>query len=223
MPLSPSDEGTFTVGIEACLAVGPSTLCAENPVANFAVTDPAPKPRRVVVERERCNACHDDLAFHSLDARQSTSYCVMCHHAAAVRNAPLAEASSAEAPPMAFKELIHGLHAEVAYPSPRSHCSTCHADGTTALPLPSGLLPTRSETRACTEPPDADTNSTCATFSTTTHLVPPVSSACAHCHSSMAAQAHAALNSTPSGAEACAVCHGAGRSADLAEAHRSTP
>jgi predicted CXXCH cytochrome family protein len=52
---------------------------------------------------------------------------------------------------------------------------------------------------------------------------PPVTGACTSCHGSAAAQAHAAVNTTSNGAEACAVCHAAGRSVGIDSVHAMIP
>ena len=43
--------------------------------------------------------------------------------------------------------------------------------------------------------------------------------ACASCHDTTPALAHIDANTAPSGAEACAVCHGIGKDNDVRSAH----
>ena len=98
----------------------------------------------------------------------------------------------------------------VRFPGDLRDCETCHAPGTQFLPLPSGLLPTlQTIVSGGTEQVVGD--------------VPPVTSACTSCHDSDAAAAHAETNTTGSGAEACAVCHGEGSVEAVSVVHAFTP
>jgi hypothetical protein len=51
------------------------------------------------------------------------------------------------------------------------------------------------------------------------HEVHATAAACIGCHDAEATQAHAELNTTAIGVEACAVCHGAGSGYAIDEAH----
>ena len=78
-PMPASATGTYAVGMEAYTQPTGSTnrYAALNPVAYVAVTDPAPVPRREVVDRTKCNSCHYDLSEHG-GIRKSPEYCVLC-------------------------------------------------------------------------------------------------------------------------------------------------
>ncbi|MBL8956802.1 MAG: hypothetical protein JNK82_38870, partial [Myxococcaceae bacterium] len=114
-------------------------------------------------------------------------------------------------------------------PSPLNHCTKCHTATGWGLPLSDGQLPSRSDTRTCGPNPDGGTNAlangTCvaAAVVSASSFVPPATAACTACHGSLAAQAHALLNTTSTGLEACAVCHAAGRSAGVDSAHAMGP
>lgn len=116
----------------------------------------------------------------------------------------------------------------VRFPRPVSDCSSCHTDTGAELPLAQNLLPTLTESLVCTEDPDADTDQLCgltarASRTATEFRTAPESAACTSCHDSPSAIAHAELNTTASGVEACATCHGAGAAFDAAIAHAPAP
>jgi OmcA/MtrC family decaheme c-type cytochrome len=104
----------------------------------------------------------------------------------------------------------------VRFPRPLTDCEACHKDTTWRLPVTPGQLPTMMQTRTCLEDPDADADFLCgntlaggwAILSTT--YLPPTTSVCTSCHDADHVMAHAQLNTTSSGAEACATCHGPG-------------
>ena len=115
---------------------------------------------------------------------------------------------------------------EVRYPGIQGDCNACHMAGTWALPLPAGLAPTHEQVRTCAEDPAADADSLCATRSwvvSSTITYAPAAKACLGCHDSTDARAHAEVNTTLLGAEACTVCHGPGANDDVARVHPILP
>jgi OmcA/MtrC family decaheme c-type cytochrome len=112
--------------------------------------------------------------------------------------------------------------AETRYPRSRAECAACHAPGTFGLPLAAGVLPSTAAELTCSEPADSDADAFCTNpFWTITALLrmPPTTAVCTGCHDSSAAVAHAQVNTTATGQEACATCHGPGKDHDVAKVH----
>ncbi len=221
--------GTYAVGMEGYIMESiagvddPVRVAAFNPVIYVALDGGDPDPRRQVVDRGLCNACHNDLALHG-GLRKNTEYCVMCHNPMGTDEAQ----RPAEAlPPQTihYKVLIHRIHtgaelqesqpyiiygfnnsvhdfSDVVFPGNRADCATCHVTDSYLLPLPRTVQPT-----IVTQGGE--------TVSSTL----PIVSACTACHDTQAARGHAALETTTEGLETCQVCHGSGREFDVAIVH----
>jgi len=66
-------------------SANPNFLTVKRNADNTAavVTDPvelATQSRRTVVEFSKCNACHEDIGFHSNRGRKGPDYCATCHN-----------------------------------------------------------------------------------------------------------------------------------------------
>jgi OmcA/MtrC family decaheme c-type cytochrome len=195
-----------------------------NPVA-YASTDGSPAvPRRTSVTTAQCNVCHDSLALHG-GQRKNTAECVMCHNPTK-GDEDRRPANAGPPESVSFQRLIHRIHTgeeltqdftvigfggsvnrfnEVRYPGDRRNCAKCHTAGSFTLPLQTGLASV----------------TTLRDFFTPQG---PATSACLGCHDGRDAAAHAYLNTTLFGgtgtpAEACATCHGAGKDWDVAREH----
>jgi hypothetical protein len=111
---------------------------------------------------------------------------------------------------------------EVRYPRPRTDCAACHLDGTWRLPAAAGRAPSILQELTCTEDPAADTDSYCTSpfwNVTQTYRLPPETSVCTSCHDAGYVLAHATVNTTVLGVEACATCHGPGAAVDVDVVH----
>jgi hypothetical protein len=142
-----------------------------------------------VVGAAACNACHDEISAHGGN-RRGFQACIQCHGAAGTEHtqayqeqAPL----SSPAISVEFRNSLHSAHADVfpSLPGGVQNCTACHGEGNTAWfevaerVHPEQSVPTRAYYIACSS-----------------------------CHDSSAAVAHMEVNTSPSGAESCALCHG---------------
>ncbi|HEX7394471.1 MAG TPA: OmcA/MtrC family decaheme c-type cytochrome [Anaerolineaceae bacterium] len=226
----PADaKGTYAVGMEGYVmetiqgVKDPVRDAGYNPVAYVALDGGKADPRRLVVDRDKCDSCHKNLAVHGGN-RQNTEYCVLCHNPATsdIANRP---ADQGAAQSISFRVMIHGIHSgatleqqpftvwgkgttpanfsDVVFPGDLAACQTCHKAGTNALPLAKGVQPT--------------------TFSkdgkTVISSTLPIRSVCSSCHDSKDAQGHYELMTTTSGIETCNVCHAAGAEFDVNKVH----
>lgn len=228
-PLLATDTGSFRLGLEVCATTDAGVRwCAPNPIATFAVTDPAPVPRRTSVTIAQCNGCHRGLSFHG-GTRNDTQMCVNCHNPTATARATVpGDGGTVTAESINFKDLIHQTHAKARFPAPLNDCAVCHVPGALSLPLPADALPSTYAEQTCGDLPDGGSGLggvTCPSAAVVSTAIPlaPVSAACTSCHDTLADQAHAALNTTSTGLEACAVCHAAGKSAAFDVAHALAP
>jgi OmcA/MtrC family decaheme c-type cytochrome len=241
-----SATGTFAIGIEGYVtttlkkadgstlpgADGKTPLVVRdagyNQVIYAPVTDAKAVARRVVVKRDNCNACHQDLgnpaglSIHG-GSRRNTEYCVLCHNPNASDEA---RRPADKMPPetIAFDYLIHRLHtgeelgepyviygfgntaidfSEVAYPGNRANCARCHDRTSFTLPLAKTALPVTVSQKG-------------VIVSTTL----PATAACTACHNSAAAKGHAAIMTTDANVETCVVCHGTTSEFAVAKVHQ---
>ncbi len=133
---------------------------------------------------------------------------------------------------------------EVTFPrgASTSNCSLCHEDGTFTLPLPDDLLATTVRTTAAADGLDPDNPTVEGAFVNVPNgfdwVNSPVASSCYYCHTNVEAWAHMAQNggslsvppfgggmmltnrsALPNNFESCSLCHGPGKTADIAEVH----
>ena len=179
--------------------------------------------RQFAVDSDNCNACHGRIQFHGGNRNGNAEICLACHTAD----------TAVEGEGWAFGRLIHSIHAasetfaggefeHVTYPQNIANCETCHVPGRYSV--------ARDSARAVSTSEGADTGSWLDDVATT-----PNATYCGSCHTSNAARGHfeaqgaqlgqrksdiaGASAGTPTGQEACAVCHGADREYDTALFH----
>jgi OmcA/MtrC family decaheme c-type cytochrome len=213
IPSDSTGKGTWGFSIEARLTVtlnpaprlGPTSVkdAAFNPVVYAPVTDSAAVPRRLVVDIDKCNACHDKLMLHGSN-RLNPQECVFCHNP---------NANDGNTPPESidFKRMIHKIHRgenlthdysigdtsfnDVRFPGDLRDCQSCHTTD------PSG---TGTEQVSETPPPGLLATATPKDWYTP---MQHYATACLACHDTQSAAAHAFVMTAPFG-ESCATCHG---------------
>ena len=225
----PADaKGSWAVGVEARQAITllPGTVREQvvrdptfNDVMYFSVDGSPVEPRRTVVDRGKCNACHANLSLHG-DNRNAIEYCVMCHSPSET-DAVVRPASAKPDESIDFRTMIHRIHtgrelgreyivygfrgsvhdySHVGYPGARNNCEGCHVNDSYQVPLQQGLLKV-NDPRGWLNP------------------VGPESAACLGCHGSIQAASHALANTTELLGESCAACHGDGKQFSVDKVH----
>lgn len=188
-------------------------------VKYFAITDKTATPRRTTVDLANCNKCHEKLQLHGSN-RNTIESCVICHNPAMT---DVSQRVAADLPSQSidFQFMIHRIHTgellendftvkgygkstnnynEVKYPGDRRDCVKCHVAGAYTVPLPSTSTPTVMP-RGYWDP------------------YKPTAAACLGCHDSLAAAAHAYLNTSSLLGESCSVCHKEGADVAVSQAH----
>lgn len=218
-----------------------------NPVGYFSVDGSKLVTYTNLVDLPLCDRCHGELRAHG-NLRRNPEYCVLCHAADATDwamrpkgpdgNTNLAATiDKVEERSIRFPSLIHRIHTgdelvltkpfvvygfggspnrfdDVRFPGDRRHCTTCHLpDRFTIESIPATALPTR-----------ANETGTILHMGTPVHpanepATPVIQSACLGCHDDAATKAHATLETTASGQEACLVCHGENRQESVRTVH----
>ncbi len=176
-----------------------------NPVAFASLSGGTPSPRRVVVANAKCNACHEELSAHGNNRVGEVQYCVMCHNPTAT-DAARRPPSAFPAEPIDFKVMIHKLHRGEELPSvAEGRPYIIYGYGNSANDFGEVRFP-------------ADTAKCSVCHESGTYLTPSAA-VCTSCHDGSATLAHAELNTTGSGVESCAVCHGPDREFSVELSH----
>lgn len=225
----PSDaKGAFSVGVEGRInnvVLNPGTNDEftmndqmQNFIEPFAVTGGMDMPRRMVVNDEKCESCHTNLTLHGGNRHNANEYCQTCHMPSATDEEVRSEGDTPQS--IDFRYMVHKIHrgedlengyvvlgyrssvhdySHVVYPGDLRNCEACHESGTYTLPLPANL---------------EDVITPLDYFSP----MGPETAACLSCHDGQAAASHALSNSSSIG-EACAACHGSGKTYDVQKVH----
>jgi len=221
--------GSFTLGVEgrisgAVINEGQDNEFTmsdqmQNFAEPFAVTDAAPVSRRMVVDDAKCESCHANLSLHGSNRHDANAYCQTCHMPSAT-DAAVRPEGEGEPQSIDFRYMIHKIHrgaelekgyvvygyrsslhdfSHVEYVGDLRNCEACHVDDSYTLPLNSGL-------ESVTTPRDIWTP------------MMPETASCLSCHDSEGAAIHADSNTSDLG-EACATCHGVGKTYSVEAVH----
>jgi len=212
----------------------------------FKISDATAVPRRVVVDVARCDDCHKPIdGFHGNSRTDSSELCSVCHNSLMVTRGGngITDPTRPEAS-LDFKYFIHALHAgryqgnnwgfdsPSEYPGQIANCMGCHKAGTFYPVDPSKVLGSTFLRGALGGSEYTDDTA-----------VTPNATVCGGCHiadmvglvngtSTDPVAAHMATNGASFGAtrnadgtlvspiETCSVCHGPGRSSDVAVKHK---
>lgn len=152
------------------------------------------------VDPQSCYGCHDSLQFHG-GSRRSVEACLSCHGAAGAEASPGYESPGSNplfGKNVEFRNFLHTVHEPVfpAIPGGVQDCAKCHGNNTVwQLPAQRRHPQQNTMTRAW-------------------YI------ACSSCHTDSSAVAHMDVNTSATGAESCAVCHGANDPLSVLRVHK---
>ncbi len=181
---------------------------------------------------DNCNSCHGDLYFHGL-GRRGFAACIACHGTAGSEDRPQYVAPNAPDTPgttIDFRTMLHKIHMGerltqgadyqvIGFGSGFPNNYSVHTyDDVAFPPMPDGpkdCVACHGENNAAYREPGSRDHPTEQGEPAQVWSV-----ACLSCHDSTSAAAHAATQLDANGFEACAVCHGPGRSLEAALVHK---
>jgi OmcA/MtrC family decaheme c-type cytochrome len=178
----------------------------------FAITDTSPVDRRMVVNIDKCNDCHNVLSLHGSNRTDNTELCSTCHNPNAtdisrrVAGSACVNVAGPDDQTMDMKRMIHAIHAsgvdgsgrvgdpfqicgfsgaftfEVGYPGRLKNCEGCHLADTYYPVDPARVLATTMDAGA-----DRSTL-------TDDVAITPNAAVCSSCHTSSLAAEHMTQN-----------------------------
>jgi OmcA/MtrC family decaheme c-type cytochrome len=171
---------------------------------------------------ESCVICHDSSLDdgdylprfeNSSQVARSLDFKVMIHaiHRGAQLSAPY-QLGAFPSPSTTNPAGTQRDFSTVRMPRSVGECAICHltpvgeARPNWSLPFPSSA-PVRHRSFTCGDDPEADVDLLCAAWTGTARSTPPQTAVCTSCHDQPWVIAHAEVNTTASGVEACATCH----------------
>jgi OmcA/MtrC family decaheme c-type cytochrome len=223
----------------------PERIAVTSAIFYAPITDTNAMPRRLVVNIEKCDDCHNQLSLHGNNRTDKPAVCVTCHNPMNTdinrrSGDPCNAVLGPDDTPIDFKHMIHGIHAsgeigktydvcgfgnsvhsfDVAYPGRLNNCEGCHIAGTYYPVDPTQVFGTT-----------VDAND--PAILTDDRVVSPNASICSACHIETLAIEHMQQNGGDFNAtkaadgtmissqiETCEVCHGPGRTADVRVKHK---
>jgi OmcA/MtrC family decaheme c-type cytochrome len=169
------------------------------------------EPYALISSGNNCYACHDSIWFHG-GGRRGFETCIVCHATSAPEDRP----STSTPTPMvtvSFREMLHKIHRATDLPD----AATYPFEAETGFPaMPGGV----KQCVKCHGSSDVWMAPHDRTYPGSATLARNWTVPCASCHSSVDAKAHIDIQA-PDGVESCEVCHGAGRSEEVAKVHET--
>lgn len=243
--------GSLSVAIEGHPAVdvyndgSPERIAVTNTVFYAPITDANARPRRTVVDIEKCDDCHNQLSLHGNNRTDKPEVCVTCHNPMMTdigrrSGDPCNAVLGPDDASIDFKHMIHGIHAsgqlgkpynvcgfgnsvhtfDFVYPGRLNNCEGCHVAGSYYPVDGSQVFGTT-----------IDANN--PAILTDDRVVSPNASVCSACHFDTLDIEHMQQNGgdfnatkaadgalVSSGTETCALCHGPDRIADVKRMHK---
>ena len=191
-----------------------------------------PEPYALIDDGNACNACHQDIAFHG-GRQRGFDACLSCHGNAGAEDRPRYVAAGAPATPgvtVSFRNLLHRIHRG----RDLAHADSFTVVGEGDLPYPDNFSVSGfGEVGFPARPGGVRDCARCHGEAGTTWQDPgfvehptdqslPIRSwttACSGCHDDNPAIAHMDSQTSPLGAEACAICHAPGEDLEVALVH----
>ncbi len=219
IPTGVSGSGTaFLEGRpQVDLGDGLESLAVAGAGLSFAITDAAPVDRRRVVNIDKCNDCHKNLALHGDNRSGNTELCATCHNPNAtdinrrVVGSDCDTVLGLDDETIDLKVMVHRIHAgnigvcgynnsahdytDVVYPGRLNNCEGCHLEGTYYPVDPSVVLATTVDAGPFDPladppaPPAADRSTL-----TDDVAISPNTAVCSSCHVSNLARNHMIQN-----------------------------
>lgn len=191
------------------------------------------EPHELISSPQNCYACHDDVYLHG-SGRRGYLTCIACHSAPGEDRPPYVAGNAPDTAltSIDFRTMLHKIHmgkdlsdpdayevigfASTAWPNNysiatyedvgfpampgfASHCTACHGEDNDSWKDPGSRdHPSQQGDKAQVW-----------------------RAACGSCHDSDDAAAHIELQTTPTGAESCGVCHGDGKDLSVELAHKT--
>jgi OmcA/MtrC family decaheme c-type cytochrome len=214
---------------------------------NAGTGGPKAKPRRNIVNIDKCSDCHQELSLHGSNRTDEPQACVVCHNPMMtdvnMRTADTgACATGTDDQAIDFKRMIHQIHAtgelgttydvcgfgarphslEAEYPGRLNNCEGCHLPGTYYPDDPFDTTVVFGTTISANDP----------AILTDDVVLSPNVAVCSACHVDSLAIDHMnreggdfAATKAADGTlisskdEGCVICHGPGRTADVKLVH----
>jgi hypothetical protein len=165
-------------------------------------------PHQIISNTDTCLSCHNDVLFHG-GGRRGIDTCLTCHSISGNTSSMMPSTGA----PIEFRQMLHKIHMGgdlpdaatypmategtfPAMPGGPEQCVKCHGNNSWNAPAP------REHTGASVP-------------------VRTWGTSCGSCHSSDAAQAHIAVQTSTAGYESCEVCHGASRDWSVVVMHKA--